>query len=343
MLTDTLKKFVIFGIVGLLSFIGLSCKNLDRTAGAGVVEEGLDARSMQGAAGTTAPEGITKQEEFVASSSKKLRSESVGITEPQDIRARVVARTIEFDSSISGCENIRVPPRLSEESKTEEYTFASPSQIRPIAVDTACFPYKLTVSYKCDDLKTCFEGSVNVSIEDYAEIPQELKIPVKVNPTDKESGLRTQEISVNVLPSTDIVRVMDFFNEDCVKLDNSSTQSLKTGARLKILPDCYDSFYKSYSVGGFEYDMFDQGSEETLIKCGKTVKGLETSLDSGDFYVMIKDLYVDGVSYKGKHLNFMELVLSHEVDRKFSVGYQRIENLNGSLKCYRGTKSWEKK
>ena len=330
------SNLILLGVGIILGII--SCKNIQRPSG---IQEGINS-STSGVVISQDDSGIQTQGVELVSDTSFTRTDlrQQGIKEPEGLSSQVVARNITLTSEVFGCSSVEVPPRVSSDPV---YTYAPSSKINPIIVDTACFPYELKVSYKCKDSSICYEGSSRVSIEDFVDVPEGLKVPVKVNPSREES-LNIQEIAVDLVLTESVVKVIDFFNDECLDLEYALGTSPNKGYRLKVLPDCYDSFYKSYSVDGFEYDMFDKNSEEVTVRCDRSFKNLQNlgSLDNGDKLVIIKSLQIDDESYQGKQLNFSELLLSVKVNTKFSVGYERAENIEGTLHCFRGNKSWKK-
>ncbi len=332
-----MKKIGVFlGILGII-LASISCKSILRSSGN--YNDGISYTGEQVAQGSN--QGSDSDFSIFRQTGSTTYT---AIQEPEFLSSKVIARRILLNSLISGCSSISVPPSLSEDKQDGDYTYAPLSKIPPLLVDTACFPYKVAVSYKCSDDVLCFEGSSEVSIEDLIDIPEELKVPVKLNSVSDTGSQKEAQITVDLIPMNSMVRVVDFFNEECINLEFSNQKHQPRGFKIKVLDDCYDSFYKSYSVDGFEYDMFDAPSEEHLVRCDRAVRKSKnlSNLDSGDKLIFIKSLNVDGRSYHGKELDYSELIMSISVDKNFSIGYQRAENVNGNLRCYQGNKSWKR-
>ncbi len=332
-----MKKNALFcEILGII-LASISCKSILRPSavqneGGSYAGEQVSGMSDQGSGGGFVFFKKTGSTNYVA------------IQEPESLSSKVIARRIVLTSLVAGCSHISMPPSLSETKQTEDYTYVPVSMITALLVDTACFPYKIAISYKCSEDVVCFEGNVEVSIEDLIDIPEELKVPIKLNDVSQTDSKETVEITVDLIPSNSTVKVADFFNEECVSLEANNQNNQPRGFKIKVLEDCYDSFYKSYSVDGFEYDMFDSPSEESLVRCDRSIRKSKdlSFLDSGDKLIVIKSLNVDGRVYRGKQLNYSELILSIPVDNKFSIEYQRAESVDGNLRCYQGSKSWKR-
>ena len=342
-----LKNRVMIVLLILISLISFSCKSINRSTESGSMLRDGSAVSANINVSDSNGEKV-----------KKIKHQL--IKESEYIKENATARRIVLSSQVPGCESVTIPVSLGDRV-SQKYTSFSLKEEEPIKALISCFPYTLEVFYQCNSdehswMQPCFEGkSAPISIERFADIPEYIDVVVSVSPSKDRGDLRMQNVSVRIALVDRVTRLIDFLDEECMTDSSNQLISKANQSFYRLSSACLDTFYKSYTVDGFEFEMFGS-NQDIKTKCKLDQSSLKSqSVLNSSFGVVndsdIKNSYdfiisgfiIDGSSYKIDRKHPLDLLLGYYVNKSLTVEFERMELSDGKLRCYKNIKSWTNK